>query len=84
MGVNPDLAVGTSPHPACFGAMSLLTRVLLADAVVLAIATLLLREVIAPLRRLTATMRSVEPLQPGRRLAIRGTGNAIRRGLVEP
>jgi two-component system, NarL family, sensor histidine kinase UhpB len=86
--------------------MSLLTRVLLANAVVLAIATLLLlfspvevsfpvtntqalilvtgfavsvilnmllvRGVIAPLRRLTATMRSVEPLQPGRRVAIRG------------
>jgi two-component system sensor histidine kinase UhpB len=86
--------------------MSLLTRVLLANGVVLAIATLLLlfspvevsfpvtntqalilvtgfvvsvilnmllvRGVIAPLRRLTATMRSVEPLQPGRRVAIRG------------
>jgi two-component system, NarL family, sensor histidine kinase UhpB len=86
--------------------MSLLTRVLLANAVVLAIATLVLlfspvevsfpvtntqalilvtgfavsvilnmllvRGVIAPLRRLTATMRSVEPLQPGRRVAIRG------------
>jgi two-component system, NarL family, sensor histidine kinase UhpB len=32
----------------------------------------LLRQVIGPLRRLTATMRSVEPLQPGRRVAIRG------------
>ncbi len=86
--------------------MSLFLRVLLANAVVLAIATLLLlfspieisypvtntqaiilvagflvsvalnlvllRGVIAPLRRLTETMRSVEPLQPGRRLAIRG------------
>jgi two-component system, NarL family, sensor histidine kinase UhpB len=86
--------------------MSLFTRVLLANAAVLAIATLLLlfspvevsfpvtntqalilvtgfavsvilnmllvRGVIAPLRRLTATMRSVEPLQPGRRVAIRG------------
>jgi two-component system sensor histidine kinase UhpB len=86
--------------------MSLFTRVLLANAAVLAIATLLLlfspvevsfpvtntqalilvtgfvvsvvlnmvllRGVIAPLRRLTETMRSVEPLQPGRRLAIRG------------
>ena len=91
--------------------MSLFTRVLLANAVVLAIATLLLlfspieisypvtdtqaviliagfvasvilnmlllREVIAPLRRLTATMRSVEPLQPGRRLAIRGTDTDV-------
>jgi hypothetical protein len=78
--------------------MSLFTRVLLANAAVLAIATLLLlfspieisfpvtntqavilvtgfvvsvilnmlllRGVIAPLRRLTATMRSVEPLSP--------------------
>ena len=86
--------------------MSLFTRVLLANAAVLAIATLLLlfspieisfpvtntqalilvtgfivsvilnmlllRGVIAPLRRLAATMRSVEPLQPGRRLTIRG------------
>ena len=86
--------------------MSLFTRVLLANAAVLAIATLLLlfspieisfpvtntqaailvtgfvvsvilnmvllRGVIAPLRRLTETMRSVEPLQPGRRLQIRG------------
>ena len=91
--------------------MSLFTRVLLANAVVLAIATLLLlfspieisypvtdtqavilivgfgvsvifnmlllRQVIAPLRRLTATMRSVEPLQPGRRLAIRGTDTDV-------
>jgi two-component system sensor histidine kinase UhpB len=86
--------------------MSLFLRVLLANAAVLAIATLLLlfspieisfpvtntqaiilvtgfivsvllnmlllRGVIAPLRRLTDTMRSVEPLQPGRRLSIRG------------
>jgi two-component system sensor histidine kinase UhpB len=85
--------------------MSLFMRVLLANAAVLAIATLLLlfspveisfpvtntqalilvtgfvvsvalnivllRGVIAPLRRLTDTMRSVEPMQPGRRLAIR-------------
>ena len=91
--------------------MSLFMRVLLANAVVLAIATLLLlfspieisypvtdtqavilvvgfagsvvlnmlllRQVIAPLRRLTATMRSVEPLQPGRRLAIRGTDTDV-------
>jgi two-component system, NarL family, sensor histidine kinase UhpB len=91
--------------------MSLFTRVLLANAVVLAIATLLLlfspieisypvtdtqaailivgfvgsvvlnmlllREVIAPLRRLTAMMRSVEPLQPGRRLSIRGTDTDV-------
>jgi two-component system sensor histidine kinase UhpB len=86
--------------------MSLFMRVLLANAAVLAIATLLLlfspieisfpvtntqavilvtgfvvsvilnmlllRGVVAPLRRLTATMRSVEPLHPGRRLTIRG------------
>ena len=85
--------------------MSLFARVLLANAVILAIATLLLlfapfevsfpvtstqavilvtgfvvsvilnmlllHEVIAPLRRLTATMRAIEPLQPGRRVSIR-------------
>ena len=38
---------------------------------------LLLRGVIAPLRRLTTTMRSVEPMQPGRRLAIRGTDSDV-------
>src|SRR5262249_2529662 len=32
----------------------------------------LLRQVIGPLRRLTATMRSVEPLRRGRRGAVRG------------
>jgi two-component system sensor histidine kinase UhpB len=91
--------------------MSLFMRVLLANAAVLAIATLLLlfspveisfpvtntqalilvtgfvvsvvlnmlllRGVIAPLRRLTETMRSVEPLRPGRRLAIRGADNDV-------
>jgi two-component system sensor histidine kinase UhpB len=91
--------------------MSLFVRVLLANAAVLAIATLLLlfspveisfpvtntqalilvtgfvvsvvlnmlllRGVIAPLRRLTETMRSVEPLQPGRRLAIRGADTDV-------
>ncbi len=91
--------------------MSLFLRVLLANAAVLAIATLLLlfspleisypvtntqatilvtgflvsvvvnmlllRGVIAPLRRLTATMRSVEPMQPGRRLSIRGTDSDV-------
>jgi two-component system, NarL family, sensor histidine kinase UhpB len=30
----------------------------------------LLRGIVAPLRRLTATMRSVEPLEPGRRLVV--------------
>jgi two-component system sensor histidine kinase UhpB len=38
---------------------------------------LLLRGVIAPLRRLTATMRSIDPMQPGRRLAIRGTDSDV-------
>jgi len=85
--------------------MSLFARVLLANALILGIATLLLlfspieisfpvtntqavilvtgfivsvilnmlllRGVIAPLRRLTDTMRAIEPLQPGRRLSIR-------------
>jgi two-component system sensor histidine kinase UhpB len=85
--------------------MSLFARVLLANALILGIATLLLlfspieisfpvtntqavilvagfivsvilnmlllRGVIAPLRRLTDTMRAIEPLQPGRRLTIR-------------
>ena len=111
MGVNPHLVVGLSRIGHASSAMSLFTRVLLANAVVLAIATLLLifspieisypvtdtqavilivgfavsvifnmlllRQVIAPLRRLTATMRSVEPLQPGRRLAIRGTDTDV-------
>jgi two-component system sensor histidine kinase UhpB len=91
--------------------MSLFMRVLLANAAVLAIATLLLlftpieisypvtstqatilvtgflvsvilnmlllRGVIAPLRRLTATMRSVEPLQPGRRLTVGGSDSDV-------
>jgi two-component system, NarL family, sensor histidine kinase UhpB len=106
MGAGPDLAVGRAPIRHAWHAMSLFLRVLLANAAVLAIATLLLlfspveisfpvtntqalilvtgfvvsvilnmlllRGVVAPLRRLTETMRSVEPLQPGRRLAIRG------------
>jgi two-component system sensor histidine kinase UhpB len=92
--------------------MSLFMRVLLANAAVLAIVTLLLlftpieisypvtntqalilvcgflvsvalnlvflRGVIAPLRRLTATMRSVEPLEHGRRLAIGGADADVR------
>jgi two-component system sensor histidine kinase UhpB len=41
-------------------------------AVSIALNLVLLRGVVAPLRRLTDTMRRVEPLQPGRRLAIRG------------
>jgi two-component system, NarL family, sensor histidine kinase UhpB len=36
----------------------------------LAVNLLLLRRVVAPLRRLTETMRSVEPLEPGRRLVV--------------
>jgi two-component system, NarL family, sensor histidine kinase UhpB len=84
--------------------LSLLTRVFLANATVLAIIALLLlftpieidfpvtagqaaiivagfvaavianllvlRRLVSPLRRLTATMRSVEPLEPGRRLVV--------------
>jgi len=42
-----------------------------------AVNMLLLRGVIAPLRRLTATMRSVEPMEPGRRLAVRGTDSDV-------
>src|ERR1700750_1777898 len=100
MGIRPDHAVGPAPirrraH------LSLLTRVFLANASVLAIVALLLlfspieisfpvtepqaalivsgfvvsvvvtlvllRRIVAPLRRLTETMRSVEPLEPGRR-----------------
>ncbi len=41
-------------------------------AVSLAVNVLLLRGVVAPLRRLTETMRSVDPLDPGRRLMIPG------------
>ena len=111
MGASPDLAVGPAPIRHAWQAMSLFLRVLLANAAVLAIATLLLlfspieisypvtntqatilvtgflvsvivnmlllRGVIAPLRRLTATMRSVEPMQPGRRLSIRGTDTDV-------
>ena len=43
-----------------------------------AVNLVLLRGVIAPLRRLTAMMRSVEPLQPGRRLSIRGADADVR------
>ena len=42
MGANPDLAVGAPPIRHASDAMSLFMRVLLANAVVLAIATLLL------------------------------------------
>jgi two-component system, NarL family, sensor histidine kinase UhpB len=44
----------------------------------IALNLVLLRGVIAPLRRLTDTMRRVEPLQPGRRLAIRGADADVK------
>jgi two-component system sensor histidine kinase UhpB len=92
--------------------MSLLTRVFLANAAVLATITLLLlfspieisypvtatqsvilvtgfvvslivnllllRGLVRPLRRLTETMRSVRPLEPGRRLVIPGADSEVR------
>jgi two-component system sensor histidine kinase UhpB len=39
----------------------------------LAVSVVLLRRVVAPVRRLAETMRSVDPLEPGRRLAIPGS-----------
>jgi DNA-binding NarL/FixJ family response regulator/HAMP domain-containing protein len=39
----------------------------------LAVSFVLLRRVVAPVRRLAETMRSVDPLEPGRRLAIPGS-----------
>jgi two-component system sensor histidine kinase UhpB len=39
----------------------------------LAVSWVLLRRVVAPVRRLAETMRSVEPLEPGRRLALPGS-----------
>ena len=102
MGKRPDPGVGRPPIR--LAQLSLLTRVFLANASVLAVATLLLlftpieisfpvtntqavilvsgfvvsvavnlvllRGIVAPLRRLTETMRSVEPLEPGRRLVV--------------
>jgi two-component system sensor histidine kinase UhpB len=38
----------------------------------LAVSILLVRRVVAPVRRLADTMRSVEPLEPGRRVVIPG------------
>jgi two-component system, NarL family, sensor histidine kinase UhpB len=38
----------------------------------------LLRRIVAPLRRLTDTMRSVRPLEPGRRVAISGADEEVR------
>ena len=39
----------------------------------LAVSVLLLRRVVAPVRRLAETMRSVDPLEPGRRLVVPGS-----------
>jgi two-component system sensor histidine kinase UhpB len=44
----------------------------------LAVNLVLLRSVISPLRRLTETMRSVNPLEPGRRVAVRGGDSDVR------
>jgi two-component system, NarL family, sensor histidine kinase UhpB len=43
----------------------------------LAINLVLLRRIVAPLRRLTETMRSVRPLDPGRRVAISGADEEV-------
>jgi two-component system sensor histidine kinase UhpB len=53
------------------------TILVIGFVVSVALNMLLLRGLIAPLRRLTATMRSVDPMQPGRRLAIRGTDSDV-------
>jgi two-component system sensor histidine kinase UhpB len=47
-------------------------------AVSLVVNLVLLRRVVGPLRGLTATMRSVNPTEPGRRLAIRGGDSEVR------
>ena len=53
--------------------------ILIAGFVVsLAVNLLLLRRVVEPLRRLTATMRSVMPLDPGRRVVIPGADAEVR------
>ena len=44
----------------------------------LAVNVLLLRSVVRPLRRLTDTMRSVMPLEPGRRLVISGADGEVQ------
>jgi two-component system, NarL family, sensor histidine kinase UhpB len=52
--------------------------ILVAGLVVsLAINLVLLRRIVAPLRRLTETMRSVRPLEPGRRVAISGADEEV-------
>jgi two-component system sensor histidine kinase UhpB len=43
----------------------------------LAINLVLLRRIVAPLRHLTETMRSVRPLEPGRRVAIAGADEEV-------
>ncbi|MEA2418500.1 MAG: two-component system, NarL family, sensor histidine kinase UhpB [Thermoleophilaceae bacterium] len=43
----------------------------------LAVNLVLLRRVVRPLRRLTSTMRSVMPLEPGRRVAISGADGEV-------
>jgi two-component system, NarL family, sensor histidine kinase UhpB len=43
----------------------------------LAINLVLLRRIVAPLRRLTETMRSVRPLEPGRRVAVAGADEEV-------
>jgi two-component system, NarL family, sensor histidine kinase UhpB len=43
----------------------------------LAVNLVLLRRIVAPLRRLTETMRSVRPLEPGRRVAISGADEEV-------
>ena len=43
----------------------------------LAINLVLLRRIVSPLRRLTETMRSVRPLEPGRRVAIAGADEEV-------
>jgi two-component system, NarL family, sensor histidine kinase UhpB len=44
----------------------------------LAVNLVLLRRIVSPLRRLTDTMRSVRPLEPGRRVAISGADEEVR------
>ena len=43
----------------------------------LTVSVLLLRRVVAPVRRLAETMRSVDPLEPGRRLPISGANTEV-------
>jgi two-component system sensor histidine kinase UhpB len=43
----------------------------------LSVSVLLLRRVVAPVRRLAETMRSVDPLEPGRRLPVSGANTEV-------